>query len=109
MTLFQLRSSAVLRAMKRVRGEGIGGLLLADAVRGIIRATRSLAVSAIVVDPMDEKAAVFYFDFGFVPFPNRPLRLFMPASEVAEAVSRALSRQLSLSAKQSNLLLNRCP
>ena len=40
----------------------------------------------------DEKAAAFYRDFGFVPFPNRPLRLFMPASEAAEAISRALSR-----------------
>ena len=58
----------------------------------MIGATRSLVVFAIVVDAMDEKAAVFYRNFGFTPFPNRPLRLFMPASEAAEAVSRALSR-----------------
>jgi len=77
---------------ERVRGEGIGGLLLADAIRRVIGATRSLAVFAIVVDATDEKAAVFYRDFGFTPFPNRPLRLFMPASAAAEAVSRALSR-----------------
>jgi GNAT superfamily N-acetyltransferase len=77
---------------ERVRGEGIGDLLLADAIRRVIGATRSLAVFAIVVDATDEKVAVFYRDFGFVPFPNRPLRLFMPASEAAEAVSRALSR-----------------
>jgi GNAT superfamily N-acetyltransferase len=76
---------------ERVRGEGIGGLL-ADAVRRVIGATRSLAVFAIVVDATDEKAAVFYRNFGFVPFPSRPLRLFMPASEAAEAASRALSR-----------------
>ena len=77
---------------ERVRGEGIGGLLLADAIWRVIGATRSLAVFAIVVDATDEKAAVFYRNFGFVPFPNRPLRLFMPASEAAEAVSRAMSR-----------------
>jgi hypothetical protein len=58
----------------------------------VIGATCSLAVFAIVVDATDEKAAVFYRNFGFVPFPNRPLRLFTPASEAAEAVSRALSR-----------------
>jgi hypothetical protein len=45
-----------------------------------------------VVEATDEKAAVFYREFGFLPFPNRPLRLFMPASEAAEAVSRALSQ-----------------
>ena len=77
---------------ERVRGEGVGAVLLADAVRRVIGAARSLAVFAIVVEATDEKAASFYPDFGFAPFPNRPFRLFMPASEAAEAVSRALSR-----------------
>jgi GNAT superfamily N-acetyltransferase len=77
---------------ERVRGEGVGDVLLADAVRRVIGAARSLAVFAIVVEATDEKAATFYRDFGFAPFPSRPLRLFMPASEAAEAVSRALSR-----------------
>jgi GNAT superfamily N-acetyltransferase len=77
---------------EKVRGEGIGGLLLADAIRRVIGASRSLAVFAIVVEATDEKAAAFYRDFGFTPIPNRLLRLFMPASEAAEAVSRALSR-----------------
>jgi GNAT superfamily N-acetyltransferase len=77
---------------ERVRGEGVGGLLLADAIRRVIGASRSLAVFAIVVEAMDEKAAAFYRDCGFAAFPNRPLRLFMPASAAAEAVSGALSR-----------------
>jgi GNAT superfamily N-acetyltransferase len=76
---------------QRVRGTGIGDLLLADAIRRVIDASRSLAVFAIVVDAIDERAAAFYGDFGFEPFPSRPLRLFMPASEAAEAVARALS------------------
>jgi GNAT superfamily N-acetyltransferase len=76
----------------RVRGEGVGDLLLADAVRRAIGASRSLAVFAIVVEARNEEAAAFYRDFGFAPFPSRPLRLFMPMSEAAEAVSRALSR-----------------
>jgi GNAT superfamily N-acetyltransferase len=75
----------------RVRGEGIGDLLLADAVRRILGAARSLAVFAIVVDAKDHKALAFYQDFGFVPFPNRVRRLFMPASEAVEALSRASS------------------
>ena len=77
---------------EKVRGEGVGELLLSDAVRRVIGAARSLAVFAIVVEATHETAAAFYRGFGFVPFPNRPLRLFMPASEAAEAVSRALSR-----------------
>ena len=77
---------------ERVRGEGVGDLLLADAVRRAIGASRSLAVFAIVVEARNEEAAAFYRGFGFAPFPSRPLRLFMPMSEAAEAVSRALSR-----------------
>jgi len=76
---------------QKMRGEGIGDLLLADAIRRVIDASRSLAVFVIVVDAIDERAAAFYRDFGFEPFPSRPLRLFMPASEAAEAVTRALS------------------
>jgi ribosomal protein S18 acetylase RimI-like enzyme len=77
---------------ERVRGAGIGDLLLADAVRRVIGASRSLAVFAIVVEATDEKAVAFYRDFGFTPFPTRPLRLFMPIAEAAEAISRARSR-----------------
>jgi GNAT superfamily N-acetyltransferase len=76
---------------ERVRGEGVGDLLLADAVLRVVGTSRSLAVFAIVVDARNEEAAAFYRDFGFAPFPSRPLRLFMPMSEAAEAVSRALS------------------
>jgi len=76
---------------ERVRGEGVGALLLADAVRRIISVSRSLAIFAIVVEATDKKAAAFYRDFGFAPFPSSPLRLFTPVSEAAEAVSRALS------------------
>ena len=77
---------------ERVRGEGLGELLLADAMRRVLGAVRTLAVFAIVVEARDEKAAAFCLDFGFKPFPSRPLRLFIPASEAVEAVSRALSR-----------------
>jgi N-acetylglutamate synthase-like GNAT family acetyltransferase len=59
---------------ERVRGEGIGDPLLIDAVCCAIGAARSLAVLAIMVGATDEKAAAFYRDLGFAPFPNRPLR-----------------------------------
>src|ERR1700693_794110 len=95
---------------ERVRGEGIGGLLLADAVRRVIGATRSLAVFAIVVDATDEKAAVFCRHFGFTPFPTRPLRLFMPASEGQRLFpARCLDSRRCRHPKLSKLLLISCP
>jgi GNAT superfamily N-acetyltransferase len=41
---------------EKVRGEGLGALLLADAVRRVIAASRSLAVFAIVVEATDQNA-----------------------------------------------------
>lgn len=72
----------------RVRGRGIGGLLLADAVRRILGAGRSVAVFAIVVDAKDDAAVAFYRDFGFTPFPSRPDRLFLLTSTALAALDR---------------------
>jgi len=72
----------------RVRGKGVGGLLVADALRRILSAARSLAVFAIMVDAKDERAATFYEGFGFRRFPLHPNRLFLLASSVATALER---------------------
>jgi len=73
----------------RVRGTGVGGLLVADAVRRILSAGRSMAVFAIVVDAKDDHAVTFYQGFGFSPFPARPRRLFLLASIAAKAFADA--------------------
>ena len=64
----------------RVRGQSVGELLLADAVRRILGVGGSLAVFAILVDAKDDAARAFYASFGFKAFPSRPNRLFRPAS-----------------------------
>lgn len=76
---------------RRVRGQRVGDLLLADAVRRVLAAASTLAFFAIVVEAKDERAAAFYRDFGFVPFPNRPSRLFLPVADAIAALSRAQS------------------
>jgi len=73
---------------ERVRGQGIGDLLLADAVKRILGAGRTLAVFAIVVDAKEAHAARFYGAFGFRVFPSRPNRLFLLTSQAAAAMER---------------------
>ena len=73
---------------ERVRGRGIGELLLADAIRRILGAGKTLAVFAIVVDAKDERTAAFYEGFGFRPFPLHPRRLFLLTSSAVAAVER---------------------
>ena len=74
---------------QRVRGQGMGELLLADAVRRILGAARSVAVFAIVVDAKDNTAAAFYRRFGFQPFPFQPSRLFLLTSTALAALDRS--------------------
>jgi GNAT superfamily N-acetyltransferase len=74
---------------QRARGQGVGELLLADAVRRILGAARSVAVFAIVVDAKDDTAALFYRRFGFQPFPLQPRRLFLLTSTALAALDRS--------------------
>jgi GNAT superfamily N-acetyltransferase len=73
---------------QQMRGKDLGGLLLADAVRRVLSASRSLAIFAIVVDAKDERAAQFYAGFGFRRFPLHPGRLFLLVPEAASAMER---------------------
>ena len=76
---------------ERVRGQGVGELLLADAISRVLGAGRSIAVFAIVVDAKDERAVGFYQTFGFQPFPLRPNRLFLLTATAASGLARSLS------------------
>jgi GNAT superfamily N-acetyltransferase len=62
---------------KRVRGQGLGEILLADAIHRILGACRSVAALAIVADAKDGDTVDFFEAFGFQPFPLRPGRLFL--------------------------------
>lgn len=77
-----------LARAERVRGQGIGELLMADAIRRTLSAGQSVAVYAILVDAKDEHASAFYQRFGFRPFPMRPARLFLLAETAAKALTR---------------------
>ena len=62
------------------QGKGLGSILLADACKKVSQASAVLAVVGIIVDAKDDKAISFYQHFGFIPLPNQPDRLLMPAS-----------------------------
>jgi len=57
------------------RGRGLGGALLADAVRRVLLAPP--AVFALLVDAKDEQAVAFYQHHGFQAFVSQPRTLFL--------------------------------
>jgi GNAT superfamily N-acetyltransferase len=74
---------------QHTRGQGVGELLLMDAMHRILGVGRSVAVYAIVVDAKDERAARFYEQFGFRSFPLRRNRLFLPTATAAASLARS--------------------
>lgn len=63
---------------KNYQGQGLGSILLVDAIQRVEQVSEILAVYAVVVDALNTTAAGFYQQFGFIPFPEKPLRLFLP-------------------------------
>ena len=61
-----------------VRGQGIGKLLLVDALKRIVEVSHNVGITLILVDAKDDQAAIFYRNFGFVPLPDTPHRLALP-------------------------------
>ena len=63
-------------------GRGLGERLLIDALQRSLNASRSVASVAVIVDAKDELGARFYARYGFTPFPDQPLRLFLPVKTI---------------------------
>ena len=68
---------------RSLQGQGLGRLLLADAVRRTVAAGKSVAMHAMIVDAANENAKRFCEKFGFAPLTDDPMRLFLPLGNVA--------------------------
>jgi ribosomal protein S18 acetylase RimI-like enzyme len=69
------------------RGQGVGEMLLMDALHRSLAGSRQVASAAVIVDAKDEKAVAFYRKYGFLELPNISGRLFLPMATV-EALFR---------------------
>jgi GNAT superfamily N-acetyltransferase len=67
------------------QGEGLGALLLADAVRRAYASAATVGSSMLVVDAINERAAAFYEGNGFVRLPDS-LRLVLPMHAIARLI-----------------------
>ncbi len=68
------------------QGEGLGALLLADAIQRAYASASTVGSSMLVVDAINEQAAAFYETNGFVRLPNS-LRLVLPMATIGKLVA----------------------
>jgi len=71
---------------QKFQKQGMGKHLLMDALYRIVLAEASVGIYAAVVDAKDEHAQAFYEKFGFIPFKEHPLKLFLPLSSIKQAL-----------------------
>lgn len=76
---------ARLAVDQSTQGQGLGGFLMADALRRCLSLAGQLGVHAVEVDAIDDQAKAFYERYGFVPLLDDPLHLFLPMATVEEA------------------------
>jgi predicted GNAT family N-acyltransferase len=69
------------------KGRGLGERLLVDALQRCHTASHQVGSVAVIVDAKDPAVAGFYSRYGFIPFPQEPLRLFLPMKTIAALVA----------------------
>jgi GNAT superfamily N-acetyltransferase len=65
-----------------VRGQGLGRVLLANALARSAASAEQIGFYAVFTEAIDESAAAFYRKHGFTPLRDQSARLFLPVSAI---------------------------
>ncbi|MEU6227142.1 GNAT family N-acetyltransferase [Streptomyces sp. NPDC047042] len=71
---------------KTLQGQGLGGVLLADAMGQVVAAVQRVAARFVIVDALDEEAAAFYDRYGFKRIPGH-MRMYRKISDIERSLS----------------------
>lgn len=78
---------ARLALSRSLRGQGLGAVLVADALTRIVDATQTVAARLVVVDALHERVAQFYESLGFRRIPGS-LLLVQKLADVEAALHK---------------------
>jgi GNAT superfamily N-acetyltransferase len=67
------------------QGEGLGAVLLRDALIRVARTSRQIGIRAVVVHAIDDAAASFYEHHGFRPLSSEPRTLMVTLADIRAA------------------------
>ena len=67
---------------QQYRGQGLGSILLADALRRSLMVSAQIGAMTVVVDAIDERAKEFYRRHGFEQMVGRDRRLLIPMNHI---------------------------
>ncbi len=58
--------------------QGWGEHLLMHALQKIAQVSEQVGIFAVILDAKDDTAKSFYIKYGFIPFVDQPMKLFLP-------------------------------
>lgn len=67
---------------RSAQGQGLGALLLVDALRRSLQISEQVGIRAVEVDALDDAARNFYLKLGFRSLLDDPRHLFLPMHEI---------------------------
>jgi GNAT superfamily N-acetyltransferase len=67
---------------RSVQGQGLGSLLLVDALRRAEQLANLIGIRAVEVDAIDEAARTFHLRYGFTPLNDDPRHLYLPMQAI---------------------------
>ena len=74
---------------QRYQGNGLGGILLVEALKKLVRVSEAVGIAVLRLDVLDcgneeatNRRLALYTGYGFRPLVSSPLRLFMPIQDV---------------------------
>ncbi len=71
-----------LAVSNAAQGQGVGKMLLADAIKRTLAVSDQIAIYAMVVDAINDNAKKFYEQFGFSRLSDDSPRLFLPLKSI---------------------------
>jgi ribosomal protein S18 acetylase RimI-like enzyme len=80
---------ARLAVDRRFQGQGLGQILLIDAMTKVIRVAELSGCIGLTVDAKDDRAVSYYESFGFRQAPENRLLLLMLLPEIQELLQQA--------------------
>jgi GNAT superfamily N-acetyltransferase len=66
----------------RFQGQGLGRILLVDALKRILALADQIGIHAVAVHALDDRAASFYIAHGFIPLLDDAHHLFLPMGTI---------------------------
>ena len=67
---------------RRFQGQGLGGILLVDALKRILGIADQIGIHAVTVDALHDQAKRFYEANGFLTLRDDPRHLFLPLATI---------------------------